>query len=219
MALSRAWDWEKETSGLWLEASEESYYLAGRWKKQGYADVLDFGCGLGRHAVFFARAGFRVSAFDLSPAAAAHLTAWAAREELPVRVETADMLSLPFADDSFDAIFAYHVVSHTDTAGIRTILGEIRRVLRPGGEVYLTLCSKETWSFRDSGYPRLDENTLVKIGGPEDGIPHFYVTLDDVFPLFSDFQIKRIRHIDECYTEGDLQNSKHYFILAGRPKE
>lgn len=38
-------------------------------------------------------------------------------------VKVADMQDLPYQDDSFDAIFAYHVISHTDTLGIGQILG------------------------------------------------------------------------------------------------
>lgn len=51
MSISKPWEWEKETSSLWLEPSEESYYLANRWKAAGFVDILDFGCGLGRHSI------------------------------------------------------------------------------------------------------------------------------------------------------------------------
>ena len=46
------------------------------------------------------------------------------------------------------------------------------------------------------------------------GIPHFYVTLDDIIDLLADYDIDRIRHIDDCYFAGKKQNSKHYFITA-----
>ena len=127
------------------------------------------------------------------------------------------MLDLPYEEQSFDCIFAYHVISHTDTKGMVKILEGIHKILRPGGEIYLTLCSKETWSFKESGYPKLDENTVVKTDeGPEKGIPHFYVALDDILYLFKNFKIENIRHTDDCYFNGQKQNSKHYFILARR---
>ncbi len=118
------------------------------------------------------------------------------------------------------ALYFYHVVSHTDTKGMRKILEEINRVLKPGGEVYLMLCSKETWSFKGAGYPKLDENTVVKTEeGSEKGVPHFYVDLDDILELFHNFEIERIRHTDDCYFNGQKQNSKHYFILAKKIKK
>ena len=35
MTVSRAWEWEKETSPVWLEPSEESYYLCNDCYKEG----------------------------------------------------------------------------------------------------------------------------------------------------------------------------------------
>lgn len=218
MANSKAWDWSKEKNGIWLEPSEESYYISNRWKQESYRTILDFGCGLGRHSIHFAKQGFDVSAFDLSMEGITHLLNWAEREGLQIDVRNVDMLSLPYSDNSFDCIFAYHVISHTDTKGMRIILNEIGRVLKPGGEIYLSLCSKDTWSFKDAGYPRLDQNTVIKTEeGPEKGVPHFYVTLDDVLDLFYKFVLIRVRHTDDCYYSGNKQNSKHYFILAKKP--
>lgn len=215
MSVSKAWAWDQEHSSIWLSPSEESYYIAQRWKENGFREVLDFGCGLGRHAVYFAKQGFRVSAFDLSVEGTEHLRRWSDKENLSIDTTLADMLDLPYENNSFDAIFAYHVISHTDSIGMKRILMEITRILKPGGEIYLSLCSKETWSFKDAGYPKLDENTVIKTeDGPEKGIPHFYVTLHDIISLFHEFEIEKIRHTDDCFFGGETKNSKHYFITA-----
>ena len=66
MTLSKPWNWALSENPAWLEPSDESSAIAERWKNHGVESVLDFGCGLGRHAIFFAQRGFRVSAFDLS---------------------------------------------------------------------------------------------------------------------------------------------------------
>lgn len=198
-----------------MQPSEESYFVAQKWKEKNIKEVLDFGCGLGRHSIYFAKQGFHVSAFDLSEEATDYLKFWAEKENLSIKILNADMVKLPYEDNSFDAIFAYHVISHTDSVGIKKIINEMSRVLRLGGEIYLTLCSKETWSFKDAGYPKLDENTVIKTDeGPEKGIPHFYVTLEDIISLFANYDIERVRHTDDCYLFGKKQNSKHYFISA-----
>lgn len=171
---------------------------------------------MGRHSIYFAKQGFQVSAFDYSEKATEHLGQWAEKENLSINVVNADMLELPYDDDSFDAIFAYHVISHTDSAGIKKIINEISRVLKVGGEMFITLCSKDSWSFRDAGYPKLDENTVIKTDeGPEKGVPHFYVSLDDVPDLLADYDVDRIRHTCDCFYSGKRQkNSVHYFISA-----
>ncbi|MDN5276115.1 MAG: hypothetical protein PWR01_80 [Clostridiales bacterium] len=215
MTVSKAWDWNKELCPIWLQPSEESYFIAQKWKDKNIKKVLDFGCGLGRHSIYFAKQGFHVSAFDLSEEATDHLKSWAEKENLSIEIKNADMLKLPYDDNSFDAIFAYHVISHTDSLGIKKIINEMTRVLRIGGEIYITLCSKESWSFKEAGYPKLDENTVIKTDeGPEKGIPHFYVNLDDILDLLANYNIESIRHKEECYFSGKKLNSKHYFISA-----
>lgn len=215
MEKTKAWNWSEANRKIWLEPSEESYYLAHRWKAQGRQSVLDLGCGLGRHSILFAQKGFDVTATDLSPDGVKHLKNWAEREKLCVRAETADMMALPYGNASFDCIFSYHVISHCDTEGIRKVIAEMDRVLKPGGELYCTLCSKDSWSFRDAGYPKIDENTVVKTGeGPEKGVPHFFVDLDDLLRLFSSFEIIRIRHVDDCWFDGEKRKSVHFFFLV-----
>lgn len=118
-----------------MQPSEESYFVAQKWKDKNVKKILDFGCGLGRHSIYFAKQGFQVSAFDLSEEATEHLKAWAEKENLSIDIINADMLKLPYDDNSFEAIFAYHVISHTDSIGVRKIINEISRVLKIGGEI------------------------------------------------------------------------------------
>jgi SAM-dependent methyltransferase len=49
----------------------------------------------------------------------------------------ADALALPFADEVFDAVFIFDVLEHIEDEG--RVLGEIRRVLRPGAKLLMTV--------------------------------------------------------------------------------
>ena len=181
MVEHKAWDWEKIETDIWYRPAEIAYYLAERWKQKGYSHFLDLGCGLGRHSLFFARKGFTVHSIDLSESAVEGLRATASEQNLPITAQCGDMSALPYQDDAFDCLLAYHVISHTDTAGIKKILSEIRRVVKNGGEVYLTLCSKNAWSYKEAGFPVVDENTVIKVeDGPENGIPHFFTDAETI---------------------------------------
>lgn len=107
--------------------------------------VLDMGCGAGRHAFEMYRRGADVIAFDQDPdelAGVAELFA-AMREqgEVPAGAEAdvkeGDALALPFPDGEFDRIVAAEVLEHIP-ADIQA-LGELVRVLRPGGTIALTV--------------------------------------------------------------------------------
>ena len=73
--MSNSWDWDKVSERrYWTEPSDESYYYAEKWKREGRRKVLDLGCRLGRHSLLFARYGFRVTALDSSRSVVDHLS-------------------------------------------------------------------------------------------------------------------------------------------------
>jgi SAM-dependent methyltransferase len=218
--ISKEWDWEKAEHEYWLEPCEESYYYALKWKRQGYKSILDLGCGLGRHAILFAKSGFEVTAVDLSDYGINHLREWQKKENIEIRTKVCDMNDLPFDDSVFDCIWSHHVMSHTDTEGINKIIKEIERVLKPNGTIYFDLNSKETWRFTEANFPKVDENTVIHQGGVEDGIPHFFAVIDNIESLLKNFIIHTIRHIDDIYYEdGKRLSGKHYFVEATINKE
>lgn len=216
----KSWNWEKEKESEWSTPCEESYYFCEKWKHEGRNSVLDLGCGLGRHSILFAQKGFKVTSVDRSEYSIAHLREWEQKEKVYIRSKVCDIKELPFSDNAFDCIFSYHVISHTDSSGIYHILDEIKRVLKPGGEVYLTMCSKDSDTFTNPAYQRFDENTIIKddING-EGGIPHFCINYEELLALFQDFQIQSIRHIEDCYLNGKRKHTYHYYITADYQKE
>jgi len=218
MAESKAWDWkivEGDHRAHWLEPAEESYYLIHRWQEQGKKDFLDLGCGLGRHTVQFAKAGFKVAGFDLSEEALAQTKALLDKEGLEADLRHGDMLELPYDNESFDCILCRNVISHSDTEGVRKIASELLRVLRSGGECYFTLGSKQTWGWQQD-WPKLDDNTKIRIeDGPENGVPHFYADYDLIFDIFSDFEILKVYQIEDFITKnGNTKSSWHYHVLV-----
>ncbi|MFC7176411.1 class I SAM-dependent methyltransferase [Halosegnis marinus] len=98
-------------------------------------DVLDVGCGDGARTL--ANLPPRSVGLDFA-ARALEL----ARERVPgARLVRGDMVALPFADDAFDAVTAYHAVFHVPRDDQPAVYREFARVLRPGGRVLATLPS------------------------------------------------------------------------------
>ena len=107
--------------------------------------LLDLGCGAGRHAFEAHRRGAHVIALDRSeaetPGVAGLLAAMRAQDEAPATAlgtaVTADGLSLPFAEGSFDRVVASEVLEHVADDG--AVIAELTRVLRPGGTLAVTV--------------------------------------------------------------------------------
>ncbi len=213
MVDSKAWNWDIVKGSYkqyWQEPATESYYLINRWLTQGKKDFLDLGCGLGRHTIQFAKAGFKTSGFDLSETSIKQTREYAEKSGVKVDLKVGDMLNLPYPDKSFDCVYCRNVISHTDTKGMKKIVSELKRILRKDGECYLTLGSKQSWGFQQD-WPVVDENTKIRIeDGPENGIPHFYADYDLILELFKDFQIEKVFQVEEFIV---ATSSFHYHVL------
>ncbi len=100
---------------------------------KGGERVLDVGCGDGAIAARMAQAGAHVTAADVAAEALRRAAGRGAGIEL---VQLGEGEAWPFADGSFDVVWASEVIEHVaDTAGW---LSELRRVLRSGGTVGVT---------------------------------------------------------------------------------
>ena len=97
----------------------------------GTRRILDVGCGTGTMLTYLARFG-AAEGVDIDSEAIEYCHA---RGLTQVSQSTAD--SLPFANNTFELVTALDVVEHIDDD--LGVLREMRRVLRPGGRLLLTV--------------------------------------------------------------------------------
>jgi malonyl-CoA O-methyltransferase len=117
-----------------LQALEEPI-LRGLIGEVGGLEVLDLGCGTGRHSLWLAARGAKVTAVDFSEGMLAE--ARSKPGSGAVRFVVHDLHEpLPFPPASFDRVVCGLVLEHLDNLG--GFFGEARRVLRPGGLAFLS---------------------------------------------------------------------------------
>lgn len=100
--------------------------------------LLDVGCGAGREALGFARAGFDVVAIDLAPAMIEAARANARREGLGIAFRVQSMTELDEPPGSFDGAFCTAALNHVPGRALRVAtLARVARALGPGGVLIL----------------------------------------------------------------------------------
>lgn len=120
--------------------------------------VLDGGCGTGRATAALAARGAKVVPLDLGFRLASYVKA-----RYPSRPVNGNLLSLPFADGSFDVVVSSEAIEHTPDPG--AAVAELCRVLKPGGHLVL---STPNWLWQ---FPvRLASSLKLR---PYDGLENF----------------------------------------------
>ena len=99
--------------------------------------VLDVGCGMGRFADVATRWGAQVVGIDLSSAAGVAARNLAGRD---AAIFQADVFSLPFAPESFDAIYSIGVLHHTPDC--ECAFKMLPGLLKPGGRIAIWVYSR-----------------------------------------------------------------------------
>jgi len=212
---TRIWDnlWrDDEKRKLWTIPEQSVLALLPMLKEEMVRRTLDLGCGVGRHAVALASEGFEAHAIDASRSAIAYCRDWLKEEELHAKIRYGDMQVLPYPDGFFDFVLSWNVIYHTTRKKMVAILGEIVRVLRDGGLLYLTLIS--TRNMHCGGGTEVEPNTFADSAKIDGQHLHHYSDEEDVRDLFSRFHIESIKEAEQGPSGQVVPESWHWNILA-----
>lgn len=120
----------RKAAGSYAKAVDEIGGVAGK-------TVLDFGCGWGGETAWLAQRARFVVGCDISASSLAEARRFQERQSI-ANIEFVQCMGdrLPLEDARFDAVFSTNVFEHV--MNVPAMLGEIRRVLRPGGAFVTT---------------------------------------------------------------------------------
>jgi len=143
--VRRAWDAVAETYAERRDPTGSDADLIDDLLERSPANptVLDVGCGDGARTL--ANLPEDATGLDVSRRGLE-----LASDVVPdARLVQGEMTALPLADDSVDAITAYHAVFHVPREDHPAVYAEFARVLRPGGVVLMTLPGGRFETVRD----------------------------------------------------------------------
>ena len=159
--------------------TEESNEIPKALGLTGDSFVLEIGCGSGGYALYLAeKAGCRIVGLDINAPGVRNANQLALAKGLAsqVRFEQCDASKgLPFDDKTFDAVFSNDVLCHLP--GRPVVLGEIFRVLKPGGRMLFSdalvigglvsheeIATRSSIGFYDYSPPGENERIMGQVG-------------------------------------------------------
>jgi SAM-dependent methyltransferase len=176
----------------WKEPEPFVMSIVPLLRERRISQVLDLGCGLGRHAQHLATEGFACSGVDASPTGIDQARCAAEAAALSIDYRVSQFRELPFGDGVFGLAVAWNVVYHGDGEVVRQVLAEVHRVLAHGGLYLGTMLSK-----RNQGYgsgEQVAQDTFVLPDDPGDkGHPHFYCDAATLLRLHAGFEVLELR--------------------------
>ncbi len=150
--------------------------MASLWRK---GKLLNVGCGHGADSLPF-KDGFELHGIDFSRTMLELAQKYAAKFNFDISPVEADARCLPYRDGAFDCAIAVASYHHIETEeGRQQAFRELLRVLKPGGEAFITVWNR--WQRRFWFKPK---NVLVPWKTKE-------ITLGRYYYLFTYREIKK----------------------------
>ncbi len=172
----------KNKINLWDEKFKEKNYFLG-WpdemivrflaKNKGKRNqkVLDLGCGSGRHCELLIKHGYQVYGCDVSSLAIKITMERIRNLNLKGKFEVSNFNSLPYENEFFDVIIAWHSIYYNNFETLLETINEISRVLKKNGLFLFSMIS--TGDFRETYGKTTDGITYV---GRKNAYDHFGLT-------------------------------------------
>jgi ubiquinone/menaquinone biosynthesis C-methylase UbiE len=149
------------------QTGKETDFLVKALELKPEDKVLDQACGVGRHSLELARRGFsHVTGLDFTQAYVKEAILKAKHEGLKVEFVHGDMKDLPFADESFDAVYNFYTSFgyFRDERDNERVINEVARVLKPGGRFLLDVVNRDyiVRNFRARGWSEYSGEYVIE---------------------------------------------------------
>lgn len=153
--------------------------------------VLDLGCGNGRFLLPLSRK-YESVGIDVSATAVHRARSYISKnnnkDDAQAECLVSSITSLPFSDNSFDAIMCLGVVQHLMEEERQLAISEIRRVMKRGAILVIEVFGTE--DMRYGGY-EIEKHTFRR----KSGIIYHYFTKEELSSLLCEFEIIEMKDI------------------------
>ncbi len=206
------WKDHSENHEIWKRPSSQVLEFIDSVSSAEYPNVLDLGCGLGRHTIAFASAGYQVHATDSSEDAVQHTLQWAEQLDLSIRADVCDMLAQPVEPGTMDIVISFNVIYHGTRERFAQAIQHAHALLRPSGLFWFTCPSRKDGKY---GYgPEIEPHTYAAEKSITPGDVHYFTTEDDLRELLQGFQVRSITANEGIWDNKDTEQFFSNYIVV-----
>lgn len=208
--MKEKWD-SAYSSGMTMWHPSECIirFMARHFKKQTGVDeyriirpaarVLDIGCGNGANVLFFRKLGYEAHGMDISRVAVDLGNILLSKNGFEETLVCGDMEGLSFPEGYFDIVVSHAALDHIYYAKYLNVLEHMKKMLKKGGFVFITLRSTESFEYERQTAAEVEPRTLITgedkaLDSPfenphEKGIPQHFFTIEEIKQSLAGFNI------------------------------
>jgi len=196
-------------------------FLLGERNRRGADDTLDLlevACGTGNNLWFAAREGFEVAGIDGSPSAIGYARRRFQEDRLAGDLRVGEVTQLPWEDERFDLVVDRAGLTYSSLSAVKHALGEVHRVLRPGGRLLFTPYSHRHGSAL-SGREGPDGLRVGiehgALAGPAPVCLYDRARISEV--LSEGWELVRVQHVESTLEDGpETERQAEWRVVAER---
>lgn len=189
---TRRWD-DRYKSEEFAYGEDPNHYLKEQLEKLETGTILFPAEGEGRNAIFAAKSGWNVSAFDISEEGKNKALRLAENNNVSINYQVGELETLDFKEEQFDAIAL--IYAHFPAEIKSVIHKQLDKLLRKDGIIIFEAFSKKHLEY---------VNKNEKVGGPKDIESLF--SIEEIKADFPDYEIIELEEKEIELSEGLFHN-------------
>ena len=162
-------------------------------------EILECGAGVWDPSVEpllvrFNKHGYKVHGIEISDERVAAACEYCKAHQVDAEIHEGDMRHLPFDNASMSFVFSYNTIFHMTKIDVSIAMGEVERILKPGGMCYLNFLSVESDTYGKG--KEIGRGEFLEREGDSEAL-HVYYEDSEAEVYFGGFEVlhkeKRVR--------------------------